>query len=79
MLYTAWTKEASLLGRPASGSSMPGSRGLAMSRALGDKIAHTVGVISEPGISVLELYPADQFIILASDGVWEFIDKPAGG
>lgn len=49
--------------------------GLAMSRALGDKIAHTVGVISEPGISVLELYPADQFIILASDGVWEFIDS----
>lgn len=48
--------------------------GLAMSRALGDKIAHTVGVISEPGISVLELFPADAFIILASDGVWEFID-----
>eukprot|EP00951_Prasinocladus_malaysianus_P049639 scaffold671933_cov61-Prasinocladus_malaysianus.AAC.1 len=46
-----------------------------MSRALGDKIAHTVGVISEPGISVLELFPADQFIILASDGVWEFIDS----
>jgi len=49
--------------------------GLAMSRAIGDKIAHTVGVISEPGISVLELYPADQFMILASDGVWEFIDS----
>ena len=49
--------------------------GLAMSRALGDKIAHTVGVISEPGISVLDLFPADKFIILASDGVWEFISS----
>lgn len=47
--------------------------GLAMSRALGDKIAHQVGVISEPGISVLTLSPEDRFIILASDGVWEFI------
>ncbi|KAL4419376.1 hypothetical protein ABPG77_002903 [Micractinium sp. CCAP 211/92] len=48
--------------------------GLAMSRALGDAVAHTVGVSSEPETSVVELCPQDRFLILATDGVWEFID-----
>lgn len=47
--------------------------GLAMSRALGDVLAHQVGVTSLPDHSVHELTPEDKFIILASDGVWEFI------
>lgn len=32
-----------------------------------------VGVTSEPELCVTELTPDDAFIILASDGVWEFI------
>ena len=47
--------------------------GLAMSRALGDVLAHRVGVSSEPDVTTHELSPNDRFIILASDGVWEFI------
>ncbi|KAF5836988.1 phosphatase 2C-like domain-containing protein [Dunaliella salina] len=47
--------------------------GLAMSRALGDALAHQVGVSSEPDHSVVDLTEDDRFIILASDGVWEFI------
>lgn len=47
--------------------------GLAMSRALGDRLAHSVGVSSEPQHVQLELTPADKVIVLASDGVWEFI------
>eukprot|EP00798_Chlamydomonas_sp_ICE-L_P012362 gene12362-15543_t len=47
--------------------------GLAMSRALGDVLAHQVGVSSEPQHSVHEVIPEDKFFILASDGVWEFI------
>eukprot|EP00955_Chlamydomonas_euryale_P083991 363911-Chlamydomonas_euryale.AAC.1 len=47
--------------------------GLAMSRALGDVLAHQVGVSSEPEVSVTELDLTHKFIILASDGVWEFI------
>ena len=34
-----------------------------------------VGVVSEPEVCTLELTPADAFIILASDGVWEFISS----
>ncbi|PNH12405.1 putative protein phosphatase 2C 64 [Tetrabaena socialis] len=49
--------------------------GLAMSRALGDVLAHQVGVTSEPDHSVMELTPQDKFIVLASDGVWEFISS----
>ncbi|KAK9800175.1 hypothetical protein WJX73_003721 [Symbiochloris irregularis] len=47
--------------------------GLAMSRALGDALAHKVGVTSVPELCITELTPDDAFIILASDGVWEFI------
>ena len=37
--------------------------------------AHRVGVTSEPDHSVMELTPQDKFIVLASDGVWEFISS----
>lgn len=47
--------------------------GLAMSRALGDALAHRVGVSAVPDVSTHELGPTDRFLILASDGVWEFI------
>ena len=34
-----------------------------------------VGVTSEPECTVKELTPVDKFMILASDGVWEFIES----
>ena len=34
-----------------------------------------VGVTSQPECTVIELTPADKFIVLASDGVWEFIES----
>lgn len=51
--------------------------GLAMSRALGDIVAHSAGVSSHPDVSVMEVTPQDRFLILASDGVWEFMDCQA--
>lgn len=93
--------------------------GLAMSRAIGDIVAHTVGVSSgevgvagwwdlvwtqqmgamvawagaqhgttdpglhkpchgaEPETSAVELCPQDKWLVLATDGVWEFIDPQA--
>ncbi|KAI3431854.1 hypothetical protein D9Q98_010606 [Chlorella vulgaris] len=48
--------------------------GLAMSRAMGDAVAHSVGVTSEPETSTVELCPQDRWLLLATDGVWEFID-----
>ena len=49
--------------------------GLAMSRSFGDEIAHTVGVITEPEINEYLFSEEDKFIIIASDGLWEFISS----
>ncbi|KAI8463900.1 MAG: phosphatase 2C-like domain-containing protein [Monoraphidium minutum] len=49
--------------------------GLAMSRALGDQLAHQVGVSSEPDTTQLDITREDAFLIMASDGVWEFISS----
>ena len=49
--------------------------GLAMTRSFGDRVAATVGTISEPEIKEFELKDEDKFILIASDGVWEFIDS----
>jgi len=50
--------------------------GLAMSRSLGDAVAHMAGVISEPEFTERELDPnKDKFLIVATDGLWEFMDS----
>lgn len=51
--------------------------GLAMSRSIGDKIATQVGVTSEPEILEFQLTEEDKIIVLASDGVWEFLSNEA--
>ena len=54
---------------------LPGSwvPGLAMSRALGDLVAQSVGVSSDPEVTACELDPTDEYLIVATDGVWEFM------
>merc|ERR1711933_139800 len=50
--------------------------GLAMSRSLGDVVAHTAGVISEPEFTDYDLEPTtDRVIVVATDGLWEFVDS----
>ena len=50
--------------------------GLAMSRSIGDRVAHEIGVISTPICHKFPLYPSfDQFIVIASDGVWDVMDN----
>ena len=49
--------------------------GLAMSRSFGDEIAHTVGVTAEPEVFDYYFLHEDKFVILASDGIWEFISS----
>ncbi len=49
--------------------------GLAMARSLGDYAVKAVGVIPEPEVTEFVLEEADQFMIMASDGVWEFISS----
>uniref|UniRef100_A0A0G4HWW2 PPM-type phosphatase domain-containing protein n=1 Tax=Chromera velia CCMP2878 TaxID=1169474 RepID=A0A0G4HWW2_9ALVE len=50
--------------------------GLAMSRALGDSVGHSAGVIAEPDVQEYDLVEGrDLFIVICSDGVWEFISS----
>ena len=49
--------------------------GLAMSRSFGDEIAHTVGVTAEPEIFDYNFIHEDKFLLLGSDGIWEFISS----
>lgn len=49
--------------------------GLAMTRSFGDQVACRVGVNAVPEISELRMTPSDKIIILASDGVWEFLEN----
>ncbi|KAJ1456262.1 phosphatase 2C-like domain-containing protein, partial [Pelagophyceae sp. CCMP2097] len=47
--------------------------GLAMARSIGDNAVTAVGVISLPEVTEHVLLPNDEFLIAATDGVWEFI------
>jgi len=48
--------------------------GLNMSRCLGDLLGHQdCGISCEPETSELAICPEDAFLLLCSDGVWEFI------
>lgn len=49
--------------------------GLAMARSLGDAVAHTAGVISTPETNRYEVVPEDKIVVLASDGLWEFMSN----
>jgi protein phosphatase 2C family protein 2/3 len=50
--------------------------GLAMSRSIGDHAVKNVGVISRPVVTALAIdWAADEFIIVATDGVWEFLSS----
>jgi len=50
--------------------------GLAMGRSIGDHVCASVGVIATPEVKRFELEPGcESRILLASDGVWEFIDN----
>jgi serine/threonine protein phosphatase PrpC len=49
--------------------------GLAMSRSIGDRIVTKAGVIAEPEIIDLELEEEDKFVVIGSDGLWEFLSN----
>lgn len=49
--------------------------GLAMTRSMGDGVAQSVGVIPDPELFEFLLSPEDQFLVVASDGVWEFLSN----
>ena len=49
--------------------------GLAMTRSFGDEIGATVGVFSVPEVTEYKIKEEDRAIIIASDGLWEYMDN----
>ena len=49
--------------------------GLAMSRSLGDSVVHKSGVSAEPEIFEHMVDEYDEFVIIATDGVWDVVDN----
>lgn len=60
--YRVWAKEG-------------GYPGLAMSRSIGDLIGKKLGVIPNPGILEYDLNQNVKYIVVASDGIWEFLSN----
>ncbi|XP_010524561.1 PREDICTED: probable protein phosphatase 2C 41 isoform X2 [Tarenaya hassleriana] len=51
------------------------SPGLAVSRAFGDYCLKDFGLISKPDVTYREITDKDQFLILATDGVWDVMSN----
>lgn len=49
--------------------------GLAMSRSMGDQLAHQVGVISTPEIIGHTITSHDKYLVLGSDGLFEWLSN----
>ena len=52
-----------------------GYPGLAMSRSIGDLNGKKIGVIPNPGIVEYNIDSRTKFIVVCSDGVWEFLEN----
>ena len=52
-----------------------GYPGLAMSRSIGDLNGKKIGVIPNPGIVEYQLSEKSKYIVVCSDGVWEFLNN----
>jgi serine/threonine protein phosphatase PrpC len=48
--------------------------GLALSRAFGDKAARRYGLISTPEVSQIKLTSDEEFIVIGSDGLFDFFE-----
>lgn len=46
-----------------------------MTRSIGDEVAKRLGVSAEPEIHEISFAEADKFVIIGSDGVWEFMSN----
>eukprot|EP00457_Paulinella_chromatophora_P001492 gb/GEZN01001494.1/.p1 GENE.gb/GEZN01001494.1/~~gb/GEZN01001494.1/.p1 ORF type:complete len:959 (-),score=87.37 gb/GEZN01001494.1/:110-2986(-) len=49
--------------------------GLAVSRAFGDLVGRECGIVATPEPRTIQLTEADEFLVLGSDGIWEFLPE----
>jgi serine/threonine protein phosphatase PrpC len=71
-----WTNEADCDGDPPRLWSPTGTYpGTAFTRSIGDSVAESIGVFAEPEITEIEINSNMPFLIMASDGIWEFVSS----
>lgn len=51
--------------------------GTAFTRSVGDSVAERIGVVAVPEVSTVKLNPNHLFLVIASDGVFEFMSSQA--
>uniref|UniRef100_A0A7N1A1W1 protein-serine/threonine phosphatase n=1 Tax=Kalanchoe fedtschenkoi TaxID=63787 RepID=A0A7N1A1W1_KALFE len=51
--------------------------GTAFTRSVGDSVAEKIGVIATPEVSTVKLNPNHLFLVIASDGIFEFLSSQA--
>jgi len=51
--------------------------GLKVTRTIGDLIAHQIGVTSEPNTRVINISSNDKFLVMGTDGLWDFLSPEA--
>jgi len=51
--------------------------GTAFTRSIGDAVAERIGVIADPEIEAVTLTSSSRFLVIASDGVFEFLSSQA--
>ena len=56
---------------------LPGGRGLMTTRSFGDVAFKQIGQTAEPAIATRAMGPRDHWIVLGSDGVWDFLAAEA--
>lgn len=49
--------------------------GLCMTRSFGDNVGASVGVIDKPEVVSYEIDPADRYLLVMSDGIFEFMEN----
>ncbi len=49
--------------------------GIAITRSLGDLVAHSIGVAAEPEVTAKDIDADDKFIVMGSDGVWDVMSS----
>lgn len=49
--------------------------GLAMTRSVGDTVLSRYGVVPQPEVTATALGSREEFVVVASDGVWEFMSS----
>lgn len=48
---------------------------MAMTRSFGDQVAHSVGCIAKPEVLIFKTSKDDKMLVLASDGIWEYLSN----